>query len=176
MSTAQPAAVPFHKYEKAVAPAIRFVQSFKTAPTTFAQLQQRWNNWLNALESGRYEQARGCLAMKAAYDPQNVAGYCCIGVQADLLAEEGVGEWKPGDSFTKGYTPPEGDWSTTTNTEYPAIMASLFLTQEDSGPLINKNDDQKAPFPDIAAYAREVLMPRALDRFLIVHPESGITA
>ena len=47
--------------------------------------------WVEALRSGRYEQARGVL--RKQIDDQGRVGYCCLGVLCDLYVGLGVGHW-----------------------------------------------------------------------------------
>lgn len=50
--------------------------------------------WVDALKSGEYKQATGCL--------KNTKGYCCLGVLTDLYHKEtGIGFWREmnGQSF-----------------------------------------------------------------------------
>lgn len=46
--------------------------------------------WLEALRSGRYQQARGALRRDTSTKGSEEVGYCCLGVLCDIVGPE---EW-----------------------------------------------------------------------------------
>lgn len=47
--------------------------------------------WLEALESGRYEQGQAELRQRNRY--------CCLGVLCDIAKEHGIGDWADDNAF-----------------------------------------------------------------------------
>ena len=108
--------------------------------------------WVEALESGDYEQARGCL--------ENEEGNCCLGVlcrvaMADGLELETRLDGKvtvfrdPGDRWMTGFPP--------ASVERWLGVSSVSTLSTEFRELWRLNDVECATFEEIAAYVRELL-------------------
>lgn len=97
-------------------------------------LQRRW---VEALESGKYEQGMGQLR-------NSNNRYCCLGVACD------VNDPTLWDGVDMGWYKGEGDEELSDN-----LLNKLGLTSDDQCNLIDMNDNQRKTFPEIAAYLRE---------------------
>lgn len=92
--------------------------------------------WVEALRSGKYEQATGWL--------REGNRYCCLGVLCDI---SGQGEWEPINNPTQGYK----------YLGYVAVMPeeiAQFGEQETTLVLMN---DRGKPFTDIADWIEQNL-------------------
>lgn len=122
--------------------------------------------WVEALESGDYEQTKGKLHRVEPDDFEGEevpAGYCCLGVLCDLAVKEGV---IPPPIFNKavGYALYMGDpdslpplvqmWA---GIERGNPYVDYEYPDGDSGEdtLANLNDEQDMSFPEIAKIVRE---------------------
>ena len=120
--------------------------------------------WLNALRSGEYKQARGCLHDEDSYVDDNgddvyndeddksfVGGFCCLGVLCDLAVKDGGAAWDsqkgPKRSFGE---PPEH------------FLNFMGLDNDMVAELVSMNDDQGMTLEEIADEIESLIMP-ALD-------------
>ncbi len=91
--------------------------------------------WVEALRSGKYQQAQQALLNKGAY--------CCLGVLCDVMGAE----WKPGD----------GDQFAILNGDIQqyylegATLETIGMTEAEQERLYHMNDDGE-PFTEIANY------------------------
>jgi hypothetical protein len=91
--------------------------------------------WTTALRSGEYDQTRGAL--------WDGAGYCCLGVLADLVADEVVGGW--GNRVDEGYEfdvhDDDGHTYDCSATIPPVpVLAYCGLEERDANTLAKMND------------------------------------
>lgn len=93
--------------------------------------------WVSALRSRYYEQGTGYL--------RNNDKHCCLGVLCDILANDGIGEWKGGDDFYYNGEPYRS--ALTNGTE--ALAEFVGLDKKTQDVLINLNDNN-ANFNTIA--------------------------
>ena len=100
--------------------------------------------WIDALRSGKYRQAQ--------YRLKSDEGYCCLGVLCDLARVDGGPGWSDGL-----YRVIDG--------QLPHQMARFMgLTQRAQNRLADLNDKSCTPFPQIADYIEQRIMPKALAR------------
>lgn len=116
----------------------------------FTRLQEEW---LEALEGGKYAQATGQLRMDD--------GYCCLGVACDLYTHGG---WV-GDGYRLDGVDP--DYTDDSEGELPDEIAAAFGFKDTSGgfgmnvvyrteeSLIGLNDTQHLTFAEIATFVRQ---------------------
>lgn len=117
--------------------------------------------WVNALRSGQYKQARGCLFNEDSYvndkgfevfnddeDESFVGGFCCLGVLCDLAVKDGGAPWdsKKGPQTSFG-EPPEH------------FLKFMGLDSDMVAELISMNDDQGMTFGEIADEIESNIMP-----------------
>lgn len=97
--------------------------------------------WIEALESGKYEQCTGGLRS------ENGKQYCCLGVACDI-SNLGEFEMPQGVSY---YMPVNGDRG---NKHIPEVVSNYY---PDFNPyqLVLMNDAKGKSFKEIAAYLRE---------------------
>lgn len=101
-------------------------------------------NWVAALESDKYKQAKGSLR-----SPDD--RFCCLGVLCDIIDPE-VWERHYGD------TPAGGWWSYNANTSAlnKGLLSKIDMDPRDQWKLIEKND-QGDSFRQIAQWIRDHL-------------------
>lgn len=120
--------------------------------------------WVDALRSGEYHQAQGCLHNPRNYiddqgdehwksDNNNSfqGGFCCLGVLCDLAVKDGGAGWDTPDGPVKSYGEPPDK-----------ILDFMGLDQEMVDELVDMNDKHKMTFSEIADVIEQVIMP-ALD-------------
>lgn len=98
---------------------------------------QLLTKWVEALESGKYQQGRNRL--------RNFDRFCCVGVLCDVvdptkwvyLGDWGVDVWDGEDGSV-----------------HPSVL-QLLPVIENWSELYYRNDGQKQTFPEISAYLRE---------------------
>lgn len=106
-----------------------------------AEIKQKW---VEALRSGRYEQAQGTLQRTG-----EEAGYCCLGVLCDVVAPD---SWVDEDvQAVLFHTPGYGAMPS------PSVYQASGLTIADSEALALKNDVQHLSFNEIADWIEENL-------------------
>lgn len=114
------------------------------------------DEWIEALESGRYEQGRSVLKRRPR---TGSAKYCCIGVLCEL-----------DDEFTWATDPNSGGWDgeliygwSNTSSIFstgirhslpPQLQAELHLGPRASDALVKMNDTYSFTFPEVAAVLR----------------------
>lgn len=120
--------------------------------------------WLDALRSGKYKQARGCLFDEDSYvddsgveiyndyeDESFAGGFCCLGVLCDLAVKDGGAAWDSKNGPISSYGEP------------PAYFLEFMGLDGDMvAELISMNDDQGMTFEEIADEIESLIMP-ALD-------------
>lgn len=99
--------------------------------------------WVEALRSGEYKQGYNGLHI---IGDKPYAGYCCLGVLATVA---GIPEIKQED---ESYCKFDFGYRTDTTTLPEQFSASIGLTQEHQGVVMNMNDDKRASFDEIADY------------------------
>lgn len=117
--------------------------------------------WVQALRSGKYEQATGQLRT-VEYDYtgdeikiKRATGFCCLGVLCDLAVKDGGPEWDNDSDFCRGIYSDDGE---------PPENFRKFMELDDDmvAHLIKMNDDDGATFDEIADEIEFNIMP-ALD-------------
>lgn len=112
-------------------------------------------DWLAALRSGDYEQARGAMLVHFTDDagkPEGV-GYCCMGVacklaDVPLVYDGGMGVAVDSIDYPGGAERPSGDADLG---HMPTWLRKLLnLTWDDENRLSGLNDTDEASFPAIA--------------------------
>jgi hypothetical protein len=115
----------------------------------FPSRRKAYELWLAALESGKYQQARGKLKRISR---EKTPSFCCLGVVCDLNVKAGGPEWDGRDYLN-------------TSAHLPTSLHSfLAITDTEAITLINLNDIRKMSFKEIAAHIRKEVMPKALKR------------
>lgn len=100
------------------------------------------SEWLAALRSGDYEQARGKLKN---FDSTE---FCCLGVLCDLVAKKGDGEWDSTNAYIKFQYE-----DTASDTVLPiALQRELGIPADIQRELVDMNDDLRFSFDQIADY------------------------
>jgi hypothetical protein len=100
------------------------------------ELKQKW---VAALRSGEYKQGRE--ALKKIKEEEDTC-YCCLGVLCDILAKEGIGNWKADIFHHDAYA---------SSGELPfSLYEKTEINMDDENTLINLNDDKGFSFPEIA--------------------------
>lgn len=107
--------------------------------------------WLEALRSGKYSQAQGCLFINGCY--------CCLGVAAQLLNPE-----MDPKNLTEVY-------SGTGNEYYPLIEKALGVAESGSHQFVNANDIQRLSFSEIADFAETLFANQVIQNVTGAHPE-----
>ena len=90
--------------------------------------------WIEALRSGKYDQATGKL--------RNTSGFCCLGVLCDVIDPEG---WEDDDDIGDGYQ--YRGYSSKPST---AILDMVGLRGDDVRRYVRMNDEETQTFLDIA--------------------------
>lgn len=100
--------------------------------------------WIDALRSGKYPQARFSL--------KNYEGYCCLGVLCDIMNPNGWSKdewrcniWESADGNIKGIESAFRDDE----------LLLVGLSKDEQFTLVNKNDMEKCSFSEIANYIEE---------------------
>lgn len=102
------------------------------------ELKQRW---MEALESGKYNQVQGCLRRHNEGTPESQDGYCCLGVLWDL-AMVGNEEWTENQTGSVPVVWP-GDCGETEyeEAELPHhVKTRVGLTDDECSTLMELND------------------------------------
>lgn len=105
------------------------------------------DEWLAALESGKYAQTTGSL--------KDHEGYCCLGVLCDVLDPNG---WNPDNSYTCArhkLAPEDGSEVVVTGMGLGGYENPRSFQYR----LAKKNDDG-ASFTEIARFIREKIRPK----------------
>lgn len=106
--------------------------------------------WIEALRSGKYKQGKDALRSRNTY--------CCLGVLCEVVRSQGHGgEWVLGDN-TDGFDFNEGTSGTVlpnTLRKYLGMESTEQFNWQDK--LIKMNDEQDAPFEEIAKWIKENL-------------------
>lgn len=110
--------------------------------------------WIEALESGQYQQGRGML--------RNEKGeYCCLGVLCELAVQEGVIDTSREYASQNGnsYTEYDGSWHTISDKvrEWSGFGWNAeggYAIPGDVNHVISMNDEEDASFDDIAEWLR----------------------
>lgn len=103
--------------------------------------------WTEALDSEKYAQVRGVLHRT---EPQqrigDEPGYCCLGVLCEVagLEQNAFGHFKMVDGWA-GSEPS------------PAQLAEWGITIDEANDLIQMNDNDRLPFPEISEWIKENL-------------------
>lgn len=116
--------------------------------------------WVQALRSGEYKQARGYLrrtldrgAKEINTQPQ---GFCCLGVLTDLYCKQtGKGSWGPPNAFGSHFTSASSS-SRTDLTQEVSYWSGLDNGEVESE-LARKNDSGSYDFNQIADWIEEKL-------------------
>lgn len=125
--------------------------------------------WVEALESGDYQQVRKILA--ATVDPaltgdQGVTGYCCLGVACNIYAEDHPEARWEGYEFHAPWPDNMDEESTdeqVADGELPYIVREwLGIYVSEEGQYITLNDAEKFSFEQIAKEVR-VRHPEVFD-------------
>lgn len=118
--------------------------------------------WVQALRSGEYEQARGYLrrTLDRGRDAKEIntkpQGFCCLGVLTDLYCKKtGEGSWSLPNIFGSRFTSASGD-SCTDLTADVKNWSGLDNGEVESE-LARKNDSGSYDFVAIAAWIEEKL-------------------
>lgn len=126
--------------------------------------------WLEALESGKYDQ--GTLTLRDNTVLPNK--YCCLGVLCDIVAKEGVGEWKADPDLShktlfrisgmgsSAVLPANLSLWLRLHEEVPKYDAP-HLTSSMSAKLMSLNDSFGKNFSEISAIIREFYEKVELD-------------
>lgn len=131
--------------------------------------RQSFYDWVEALTSGKYKQARGQLRDTLSHwsAKRPTYGFCCLGVACDLDLKERHKRW----TFDQLYlADPKHGLDEEMDTEWSTGLLQHFgLTKADQKKLIAMNDgDDKGSEPksfrEIAVYIEQKLMPKALRR------------
>jgi hypothetical protein len=93
-------------------------------------------NWVAALRSGEYEQARGCLSMNLT---DGRTAYCCLGVLNRISNGLPPHEGKEFHSLYEMLAPKDGGAGSNANDASQVV-----------GILVEMNDKQRKTFPEIA--------------------------
>lgn len=112
-----------------------------------------WNNdltylWVNALEMGFYEQAKGILH-------SSNHKYCCLGVLCNILSSQGIGKWRDSKDYYSFFT---DDPLKTSCAFFPVELRSkINLTNTKELMDMNDGNDFIKPhsFKEIAQYIRK---------------------
>jgi hypothetical protein len=99
--------------------------------------------WLEALRSGKYEQARGEL--------RGGDKFCCLGVLCDVVKP---GAWN-GENWV--WTTEEMSVATSDMLPTPFRVSHAHISEEDEQTLIHLNDEEHASFGAIADWIDENL-------------------
>ncbi len=99
------------------------------------------NEWVKALRSGEYKQAKHTLK-------RNDAGHCCLGVLCDISK---VGKWEDGTS-SYYYVTKDGNAAYTSPPPLVYEWAGIIKTMGSNDHLMNMNDTQGKSFLEIADY------------------------
>lgn len=99
--------------------------------------------WIEALESGHYNQGRGYLCRRNKY--------CCLGVAAEILNLPKTPQ--PGSTEEETFTDPEEAQMTCALSPYTRRQLDLSLDQESR--CISWNDKHRYSFSQIAAMLRQ---------------------
>lgn len=127
------------------------------------------NKWVEALESGNYQQVDGQLKSKVN-DKQ--CGYCCLGVLCDLyIKETGKGKWQKaadgshdrkfvGNKSESAVLPKEvmqwaGIKSAEGELKVPVSYGILGDESNQANSLVSLNDDARFKFKQIAKVIKE---------------------
>lgn len=103
-------------------------------------------DWIEALQSGDYEQGQGSLCQRAGDGEGTVKRrYCCLGVLCDLVDSE---SWEDMEYYSR--------WGPEADIYMPSgnLHEELGLDWGDFSTLANMNDDGKS-FEEIAAWLKE---------------------
>jgi len=133
-----------------------------------------WNEntekWVQALESGEYDQTYSSLVGPAMCDSEGGpadelnTGYCCLGVAAKVfgwLDRDEVYVWQSTNTGVGRMTPPPEDedmqWlESSTGASLPdPHQKFLGMTDDEQNKLIKMNDTERSTFKEIAAALRE---------------------
>lgn len=101
--------------------------------------------WVEALESGEYNQCKGTLVNR-------FTNYCCIGVAAELAGAKKEPSGIDGHPFFKNGYEEVSNWL---GFEFSREWAGEEGVE---GTLIDFNDSNGYTFPEIAAYLRETYL------------------
>jgi hypothetical protein len=109
--------------------------------------------WIRRLESGKYQQTKGCL--------YNGEGYCCLGVLCEIAHENGIVERsdKPNGDGHYAYCYDEDGIEIVADVDLPhAVMAwagiNTVAGTYEYGSLVSLNDDKEWDFKHIAEIIR----------------------
>lgn len=103
--------------------------------------------WLEALRSGRYEQATGAL-----YNYQS-GGYCCLGVACDIVGID-LKDEKVGKYLSEDY--PRALFEEDRHQNAKKIPEALLYERDFYRDLADKNDSNTMTFLDIADYIEQI--------------------
>lgn len=146
-----------------------------TKPIVTRSVEEVFNLWIAALESGKYKRATGVLRDSN----RDAAGklrhsFCCLGVLCDLARQDGGPQWQfeelnwsgPRTTFESAFLD-EGELLP------PAFATALYIDADHQDTLAAMNDETtsyahdaqyKFSQKDIAEYIRRHVKPAALNR------------
>lgn len=124
--------------------------------------RKRIEKWINALDSGKYQQAQGdlCSVEKnyAAEHPNYFdegdypTGYCCLGVADEAFKINNNKKVKGGfEEYEEEYA----------NNCYPEIGQYLGISRKIEDKLIDMNDKKGQSFSQIARWIEKNVLPKA---------------
>lgn len=113
--------------------------------------------WINALTSGEYQQASGCLKITSDKSPisNGTMSFCCLGVLCDLYSQEVGVEWDK---------KPDGPWQFFGHKDYLPDDVMTWAELEEEDPYIESEDatlselnDNVYSFDEIAELIKDEL-------------------